>query len=66
MQLKEIIPLGNSQEFSAITVTWFLNFKFNDVEKNGLLRCSFCHLDFVKELPRFGRKISAKIGANLG
>ena len=24
--------------------------------------CSFCHLDFVKEFPRFGRKISAKIG----
>ena len=23
--------------------------------------CSFCHLDFVKEFPRFGRKVSAKI-----
>ena len=26
------------------------------------LTCSFCHLDFVKELPQFGRKISSKIG----
>ena len=25
------------------------------------LACSFCHLDFVKEFPHFGRKISAKI-----
>ena len=24
--------------------------------------CSLCHLYFVKEFPRFGRKISAKIG----
>ena len=24
--------------------------------------CSFCHLDFVKEIPPFGRKSSAKIG----
>ena len=23
--------------------------------------CSFCHLHFVKEFPRFGRKVSAKI-----
>ena len=28
----------------------------------GLVTCSSCHLDFVKEFPRFGRKISAKIG----
>ena len=27
-----------------------------------LSTCSFCHLYFVKEFPRFGRKISAKIG----
>ena len=39
---------------------------------NWKLLCSFCHLNFVKEFPRFGRKISAKIGysqlisANLG
>ena len=30
--------------------------------RNDLFPCSFCHLDFVKEFPRFGRKISAKIG----
>ena len=28
----------------------------------GLLTCSFCHLDFVKEFLHFGRKNSAKIG----
>ena len=27
-----------------------------------MVTCSFCHLYFVKEFPRFGRKISAKIG----
>ena len=26
------------------------------------MKCSFCHLDFVKVFPRFGRKISAEIG----
>ena len=28
----------------------------------GDVTCSFCHLYFVKEFARFGRKISAKIG----
>ena len=32
MQLLEIIPLRNSQEFSAITV---FESKYNDFEKNG-------------------------------
>ena len=38
-------------------------------ELKGLVPCSFCHLNFVKEFPRFGRKISVKsrlISANLG
>ena len=29
-----------------------------------LSTCSFCHLYFVKEFPRFGRNISAKIGSS--
>ena len=31
-------------------------------KENQIFTCSFSHLDFVKEFPRFGRKISANIG----
>ena len=43
----------SSHEFSAPAHRW---------EANGVVTCSVCHLYFVKEFPRFGRKISAKIG----
>ena len=31
---------------------------------NTQIACSFCHFDIVKEFPRFGRTISAKIGGS--
>ena len=35
--------------------------RFFPICSDILVRCSFCHLDFVKEFPRFGCKILAKI-----
>ena len=34
----------------------------SEVRVYGEFTCSFCHLDFVTEFPRFEREISAKIG----
>ena len=52
---------GSSPELGSRTP---LVFRISKPEWNPYLSCSFCHLDFVKEFPRFGRKISAKIGWN--
>ena len=46
MELQEIIPLRNSEEFSAITVTWFNRFRIKNVmisKINGNSHCNFKH-----------------------